>query len=149
MKKRVISLIVCITLILSVVLNNYSYVNAVSLNLTNQSMTIEAGKSFKIKLNGLNPSKVKWSSSKKTIASVSKKGVVTGVSKGKAVITGKYKGLKFKINVTVNSKVVRDLVIETDNLALYYVGCEMCYGYMEVKFKCKNKTGKKVACVCS
>ena len=48
--------------------------------------------------------KVKWKSSKKSVASVSKKGVVKARKVGKATITATIKGKKFQCKVTVISK---------------------------------------------
>ena len=59
----------------------------------------------KIKLKVLNnKKKVKWSSSNKTVAPVTKKGVVTAKKKGIATITAKIGKKKYKCKVTVNAK---------------------------------------------
>lgn len=105
MKKRIIVAVMSIIIVLSlIVFVPDSDAGTSTLNVTNSTYNVEAGKSFRIKLNGIKASKVKWSSNKKSIATVSKKGVVSGVQKGNATITGKYKNLKFKIKVTVNKK---------------------------------------------
>ena len=52
--------------------------------------------------------KVRWSSSKKTVASVSKKGVVKAKKKGKAVITAKAGKWKRKARITVKAKKKKD-----------------------------------------
>lgn len=75
-----------------------------TLNITNQEKTINEGQSFQIKLNGIKPSKVKWKSSKSSVATITKKGIVKGIAKGKAVIKGNYKGLVFNIVVYVKEK---------------------------------------------
>lgn len=103
MRKR-IALLLAAIIVLGILYISDVDAGVQTLNLTTQSKTITVGKSFQCKLNGLKASKVKWSSSKPSVATVSKKGVVNGVSAGKTVITGKYKGIKFKINVKVNSK---------------------------------------------
>ncbi|MGB8451155.1 MAG: Ig-like domain-containing protein [Anaerocolumna sp.] len=46
--------------------------------------------------------KVSWSSNKKSVATVSKWGIVTAKSEGKATITAKYKNIKYTCIVTVN-----------------------------------------------
>ena len=51
----------------------------------------------------VSPTKAKYSSSKKNIATVSKKGVITAKKKGKTVISIKYKGKTKKITLTVNN----------------------------------------------
>lgn len=72
--------------------------------LNKKKVTITKGKTFKLKLKNAKASKVKWSSSKKSVATV-KKGKITAKKKGKATITAKYKGKKYKCKVTVKPKV--------------------------------------------
>ena len=67
-------------------------------------MVLTAGKSKQLKVSGLKAGKVKWSTSKKSVASVDKKGKVTARKAGKAVITAKFSGGKLKCNVTVKAK---------------------------------------------
>lgn len=73
----------------------------VKLNKTKLSLT--AGKTYTLKLKN-NKKKVKWSSSKKTVASVTAKGKVKAKKAGKAVITAKAAGKKYKCRVTVKAK---------------------------------------------
>lgn len=125
-----------------------------TLNITNQEKTVEVGKSFQIKLNGLNASKIKWSSSNKKIATVSKKGIVKGIKAGNAKITGKYKTLKFVIKVTVGSsqndplpedstttpKNLNLLVYTDKNIDICVTKIETGNEESEVYFSMKNKT---------
>ncbi|MBR1731843.1 MAG: Ig-like domain-containing protein [Ruminococcus sp.] len=62
--------------------------------------TLKKGKSFTLKVTGAVGS-VKYSTSKKSVATVSSKGKVTAKKKGKAVISVKTNGLTLKCNVTV------------------------------------------------
>lgn len=142
MKKKIITLTLCLLIILSVCFVPDVDAGTPTLNLTNSTYYIEVGKSFAIKLNGLKASKVKWSSSNKSVATVSKKGVVKGIKKGTATITGKYKKIKFKVKITVTGKnnvkhTFKDLTIE-------YKGSEMtnylgddCWA---ITFKFTNKS---------
>ncbi|MBR1732004.1 MAG: Ig-like domain-containing protein [Ruminococcus sp.] len=68
--------------------------------------TITRTKSVKLKLKNATASKVKWSSSNKKIATVSK-GKVTGKKAGTATVTAKYKGKSYKCKVTVKGKSVK------------------------------------------
>ncbi len=61
------------------------------------------GKSFTLKLNGVSSSKVKFTSSKKSVCTVSSKGVVKGIKAGSAKITAKYKVVSYKCKVKVLS----------------------------------------------
>ena len=71
--------------------------------LNKKKVTLEVKSKTKLKLNGAS-GKVKWSSSKKKIATVTKKGVVKARKVGKAVVTAKYKNKKYKCKVTVIKK---------------------------------------------
>ena len=78
------------------------------LNTTKKSIYI--GKKYTLKLidkkgKTIPASKVKWSRSNKTIASVSKSGTVTGKKAGKIKITATYKGKKYTAVITVKSAV--------------------------------------------
>ena len=72
---------------------------AIGFNYTEK--TIYVGKSFQLVLNNA-PKKIKWwASADESIATVSKKGVVTGVSAGKVKIKAKCNDIKYTCVVTV------------------------------------------------
>lgn len=78
------------------------------LNKTKKSIYI--GKKYTLKLvdkkgKTISNSKIKWSRSNKSVATISKKGVVTGKKAGKVKITAKYKGKKYTATITVKSAV--------------------------------------------
>lgn len=84
-----------------------------SMKISTKKVTVTAGKSKKVTIkNKPKGAKVVWKSNKKSVAKVNKSGKITGVKKGKAVITAKVtykKGKKkakktFKVNVTVKAK---------------------------------------------
>ncbi len=81
---------------------------AQKIGLKKTKVTITTGTTYTLKLldkkgKTISASKVKWSTSSKKIATVSKKGVVTGVKKGTATITATYKGKKYTCKVTVKN----------------------------------------------
>jgi hypothetical protein len=61
-----------------------------------------AGQGVSLKLKGAS-GKIKWSSSKKSVATVSNKGKVKAKKKGKTVITAKYEGKKYKCTINVEA----------------------------------------------
>ncbi len=73
---------------------------AAKMKLNKSSVTVAVGKKVSLKVKGTTK-KVSWTTSKKAIASVSKKGVVTGKKAGKATITAKVGAKKFRCKVTV------------------------------------------------
>lgn len=72
----------------------------ISLNTTKISLSV--GQSRKLNVINLNGKSVKWSSSKKTVASVNKDGLVMAKKAGKAVITARVQGKKLRCNVVVS-----------------------------------------------
>lgn len=84
-------------------------VKAKKISLNKKKATLHAGETLKLKAK-LKPkgstAKIKWKSSKKKIASVSKNGTVTARKKGKAVIAAKLpNGRKAKCKITVKKAV--------------------------------------------
>lgn len=82
--------------------NNIATVEAAKVKLNVKKVTLSKGKTKKLILKNA-VGKVKWKSSKTSIATVSKKGVVTAKKAGKATITAKCKGQKYTCKVTVKS----------------------------------------------
>lgn len=76
---------------------------AAKMKLNRSSAAIKVGKKVTLKVKGTKK-KVKWTTSKKAIASVSGKGVVTGKKVGMATITAKVGKKKFRCKVTVKAK---------------------------------------------
>ncbi|MCR5451024.1 MAG: Ig-like domain-containing protein [Lachnospiraceae bacterium] len=70
----------------------------------NNSVSIKAGEKKVLKIKGAKAkSKIKWSTSDKKVASVSKKGEIKGITEGKCVITAKVDGKSIKCNVSVSA----------------------------------------------
>lgn len=78
-------------------------VQAASVKLNKTKLTLNTNEKYTLKLKG-NKKKVKWSTSKKSIATVSAKGKVTAKKAGKVTITAKVGGKKYKCKVTVVSQ---------------------------------------------
>ena len=79
-------------------------IQAASPKLSKTKITLNAGKTKQLKVKNAK-GKVKWSTSSKKIATVSKKGVVKGKKEGKATITAKVSGKKLKCVVTVKAAI--------------------------------------------
>lgn len=110
-----------------------------TLNLTTNSYTLPQGKSLQLTINGIKSKKVKWKSSDKKVAEVSKNGTVIALKNGKATISGKYKGITFKTKITVESSVkeYNILLTEDKNLEIYLKKVED--GFIYLNFKNKSK----------
>ncbi len=72
------------------------------IRLNKKTVSVYTGKTVKLKVKGTTK-KVKWSSSNKKIATVSKKGVVKGKKAGSCKVFAKVAGVKLKCKVTVKS----------------------------------------------
>ena len=71
-----------------------------------QNKDLQRGKTYTLKVKGTKK-KVKWSSNKKTIATVTRKGKVTAKKQGTAVITAKIGKKKYKCKVKVWQKTTK------------------------------------------
>ncbi len=90
--------------------------------LNKKKISLYVGKTKKLKVKNTKQ-KVKWSSSKKSVATVSKKGKVKAKKKGKATITAKVAKKKLKCKVTVKEKVVYSSVT-VENFESYEVNTD-------------------------
>ena len=113
-----------------------------TLNLTTNSYTLAQGKSLQLTINGVKSKKVKWKSSDKKVAKVSKNGTVSAVKSGKATISGRYKGITFKTIITVepSGKEYNILLAQDENLEIYLKKVEDGIIY----FNFKNKSKKDI-----
>ncbi len=117
---------------------------AKSVTLNYSSYTLKKGKKVTLKAK-VSPSKAKnkkisWSSSKKTVAPVSKKGVVKGLKKGKATITATVKGTKAKARckITVGTPAAKVKVTSETSLILTVGQTSAVKAFVEPK-KASNK----------
>lgn len=106
--KKILSL--SLVLVLSLSLLPVTSISAASkkVKLNKTKATIYVGKTVTLKLRN-NKRKVKWSTSNKKVAIVTKKGKVTGKKAGKATITAKVGKKKYKCKITVRSKYKRKI----------------------------------------
>lgn len=101
--KKCMKRIVCFALMIMIVFAVNTPTKAASRRkLSRSSVSVTVGYTTTIKVIGTNK-KVKWSSSNKKIATVSKKGKITGKKPGHAVIIAKIGSAKLRCNVTVRS----------------------------------------------
>lgn len=107
------------------------------------SKTIRIKESFKNELDGYS-GKVTWTSSNKKVATVSSKGVIKGIKKGKATITAKAGGKTYKCTVTVKNPVLSDSYISPTVGQTYQLSVKGGSG--KIKWTSSNK---KVATVSS
>ena len=73
----------------------------ITLTVNKKSVKLKVGKKYKLKASATASQKITFQSGNKKIASVSKKGVITGKKKGKTVITVTCGGITKTVKVTV------------------------------------------------
>lgn len=98
-KKASVILLVC--MLLSVIVMP---VSASAAKLNKKSVSLNVGKTYTLKATGTK-GKIVWTSSNKSVATVSSKGVVKAKKKGTAIITAKYGKKKLTCKVTVKQPV--------------------------------------------
>ncbi len=90
--------------------------------LNKKTVTITEGFCYALKLKNAK-GKITWKSSKKSVATVTKKGRVEAIKPGKATITATYKGKKYKCVVTVKKAKLRpidDIVVCKKPVMYFY-----------------------------
>lgn len=114
MKKRLIKSIITIVLLIvfistpvfsGVTQNQTTIVQAATVKISAKKLNLTVGQSKKLKITGTK-AKVKWSTSKKAIATVNSKGKVTAKKAGSTNIIAKVQKKTFKCKVTVKKKKV-------------------------------------------
>ncbi len=99
MKKRVFSMLLLLVIMVSAILPNQVYA-ASKLKLSKAKATMEVDSKLTLKLGDIKAADIKWTSSDKKIASVSK-AVITAKAEGTATITATYEKKKYTCKVTV------------------------------------------------
>lgn len=144
MKKKILFTLLVCTLVLSVFVSNQSDAGSTTLNLTTDSYTLSQGKTLQLKINGVKAKKVKWKSSNKKVATVSKNGTVKAVKSGTATISGKYKGITFKTKITVkkNATTYNKVLCEDENIKVSLK--EINNGKIYLSIQNKSETEKEI-----
>lgn len=101
--KRIGVLLTTFLLIVMCLAVDTTTVSAAKIKLSKTKITLTQGKKYRLKVKGTKK-KAKWSSTKKSVATVNKKGVVTAKKKGTAYIKAKVGKKTYKCKVTVKSK---------------------------------------------
>ena len=114
-------------------------VEAAGPKLNMKKATIYVGKTVKLKVKNTKK-KIKWSSSKKSVATVSKKGVVKGKKAGTSTIKAKVENKTYKCKVTVKidgNRIRKDIVNLLTNKGIYKIDDDG-YAYYELESWWKN-----------
>lgn len=106
--KRIMKRFICFLVVfalISGILNDFSIVHAASPKLNRKSVTLWVGDTIKLQVKNTRK-RVKWTSNKKSIATVSSKGKVKAKKSGKAVITANIGNKKYKCRVIVRKTTI-------------------------------------------
>lgn len=100
------SMIFVFTMILSLIvptvipINNISIAEAATIKINKKFATISIGETLQLKITGTK-SEVKWSTNKKSLATISSDGLVTGIKAGTSIITAKINDKSYTCTVRV------------------------------------------------
>lgn len=111
MVKRIVACLLVLTLVFTSV-NLYEVQAKKKPKLNKKQVLVRMGTPVKLKVKNTKK-KIKWKTSNKKIATVSKKGVVKGKDAGKCVITAKVGKKKLKCKVSVANKVAKSTSAKT------------------------------------
>ena len=100
--KKIFSVLLVLGLLISLS-NSANPSQAATLKLNKTKYQMYAGKTYKLKVKGTSK-KAKWSSNKKSVATVTSKGKVTAIKAGKAKITAKIGKKKLRCTITVKKR---------------------------------------------
>ena len=121
-------------------------VEAASVKLNYSKLTLYKGQKKQLKLKGTKK-KAKWSSNRKTVVSVDKKGKIIAKKQGTAVITAKVGKKNYKCKVTVKVKAAVKKIIEVRSIDLNKKDITLTVGQTQkltAKFTPANATNKSV-----
>lgn len=93
-------IVTCLILVLSIIQFQPGYAKTTSVKLSKTKLSLEEGQTYQLKVKNTKK-KISWSSSKKSVANVSSKGLVSAKNAGSATITAKTAERKLKCKVKV------------------------------------------------
>ncbi len=105
--KKFLSLLLILVLCLLVAAPGVSY--AATVKLTKSKLELRTGDTYTLKLSGASGA-TKWTSSKKSVVTVSSKGKVKAIKEGKATITATNNKKSYKCSITVKSNKTVDVI---------------------------------------
>ena len=110
--KKLFAIMLTVSMLVSLIPFNVQAASSSKIKLSKNKMTLYVGDTKTLKLKGTNKTP-KWTSSKKSVATVTSKGKVTAKKKGSAVIKAKLGKNIFSCKVTVKTKAISDPVPTT------------------------------------
>lgn len=114
-------------------------VNKTEVTISDKSRSIERGEQFKLSASTSNNSAVTWKSSKKSVATIDEKGMVTGVKPGETTITATANGTSSTCIVKVKAP---SLKLNKTKVTLYRGKTERLTAIVSSGFNPKWKTNK-------
>ena len=144
--KRFYSLFLVLVLIITLVPINVQAATKIKLNKTKVSLYV--GQTINLKVTGTK-NKVKWSSTKKSIATISQKGKVIAKKKGSTIIKAKVNNKTLKCQITVKNPYLNKKTVSLkigDSVTLKLIGSKTTsWNSSNKKVATVNKKGKVIA----
>jgi hypothetical protein len=139
MVKRILTFLIALTLVFTSV--NFTEVQASKkMKLNKTQVLVRIGSPVKLKVKNVKKKKkIKWKSSDKKIATVSKKGVVKGKNDGNCTITAKIGKKKLKCKIAVACKVAKKTTAKTMAAVAKKVKAKGTYNSSEGFYRYREK----------
>lgn len=118
--KKLITVVMTMVLAFTLMIPVTPVQAAKKIQLSKTKVSLEVGGKVTLKLKNATAADVKWSSSNKSIVTVTSKGKVTAKKAGSATITAKYDGKKYTCKVTVKSSEGSNYVYLTETGTKYH-----------------------------
>ncbi|MDO4554483.1 MAG: Ig-like domain-containing protein [Lachnospiraceae bacterium] len=134
MNKKIYALMLCMILLFTSAVTVSAASNT---KMSKSQITIGVKQTYNLKISN-NKNKVKWSSSKKSVATVNSKGKVTGKKKGTTVITAKVGKSKYKCKVVVKKPVLSKKAITLNTNKSYKL--KLLYNSKKVRWTSNKKS---------
>lgn len=135
------NLVLAMTLISLIPLSRIMLVEAASIKLNKSNVDIIVGENYQLKIIDTKD-KVKWSTSNKKIANVTKDGLVTGVKPGTVYITAYVADKEYKCRVNILSTHIKASIYTigiNESITLEIINLPKKYTMKDVKWESSNK----------
>lgn len=138
MVKKILACLLALTLVFTSV-NLYKVQASKKMKLNKTKVLVRIGSPVKLKVKNAKKKKIKWKTSNKKIATVSKKGVVKGKDDGNCTITAKVGKKKLKCKIAVACKVAKKTTAKTMSIVAKKVKAKGTYNSSEGFYRYKEK----------
>ena len=118
--KKIVSIMLALVMVITLMIPAMPVQAAKKIQLNKTEVELSVGGKVSLKLKNATAADVVWSTSNKSVATVSSKGKVTAKKAGSVTITAKYDGKKYKCKITVTDTNDSNYVYITETGSKYH-----------------------------